>query len=131
MFRILQTTQARCCASSSSSINFANAIRARSTAPTPRLLGLLRYEYVDNMLERRQPHRDAHLQYAQEQVAKGHMLLGGALADPVDTGIIVCSSVETATAFAESDPYVHSGLVKDYSVREWLVVAGSMYDDIN
>ena len=44
---------------------------------------LLFYDYVDNILERRQPFRAAHLGAAWESHDKGELVLGGAYANPV------------------------------------------------
>lgn len=54
-----------------------------------------------------------------------HSLLGGALADPVDTGLLVFTDKGVAESFAQQDPYVANGLVTKWSVRQWTVVAGS------
>ena len=91
-------------------------------------LGFLHYTYVDNMLEKRQPHRAAHLAYASKKNSQGDVIMGGALSNPVDAGIIICRSVAAAEAFAASDPYVINGLVTEFQVREYNVVVGSFYD---
>ena len=78
------------------------------------------------MLEKRGPHREAHLQHAAMAVKTGKMLLGGALADPVDTGLIVFKGKPgTAEKFAAEDPYVKNGLVTSWSVRQWNIVVGN------
>lgn len=53
------------------------------------------------------------------------MTTGGALADPVDTGLLVFTDKTVAEGFAKQDPYVANGLVTKWSVRQWTVVAGS------
>lgn len=50
---------------------------------------------------------------------------GGALADPVDTGLLVFTDKGVAESFAQQDPYVANGLVTKWTVRQWTVVAGS------
>jgi len=50
---------------------------------------------------------------------------GGALADPVDMGILVFTDKAVAEAFAAKDAYVKAGLVREWKVRQWTVVAGS------
>jgi hypothetical protein len=50
---------------------------------------LLSYEFVDRMLERRESVRPLHLQHAAAGIATSGLVLGGALLDPVDTGILV------------------------------------------
>eukprot|EP00624_Nannochloropsis_granulata_P006163 evm.model.NODE_44751_length_17074_cov_68.067116.2 len=51
--------------------------------------------------------------------------VGGALADPVDMGILVFTEKAVAEAFAAEDAYVKAGLVREWKVRPWTVVAGS------
>jgi uncharacterized protein len=52
--------------------------------------------------------------------------LGGALANPVDGAVLLFQghSPKVAEKFAEADPYVISGTVKRWYVREWTTVAG-------
>ena len=47
-------------------------------------------------------------------------MLGGALADPVDWGVLLFSapSKDLVEAFARADPYVTGGLVTDWTVRD-------------
>jgi hypothetical protein len=54
------------------------------------------------------------------------LLLGGALANPVDGAVLLFKgdSPTVAEDFARADPYVTSGLVKRWYVREWTTVAG-------
>ena len=87
---------------------------------------LLFYDVVPDYVERRAPLRDAHLALAQAAVARGELLLGGALADPVDGAVLLFqgSSPDVAAAFAKSDPYVANGLVTRWRVREWTTVVG-------
>jgi len=39
---------------------------------------LLLYDYGENAVERRAPHRDAHLTLAREWLERGQLLMGGA-----------------------------------------------------
>lgn len=48
-----------------------------------------RYKYVENMLERRGPHRAAHLGGLQAMSASGKCALGGAFNDPCDGAIVL------------------------------------------
>jgi uncharacterized protein YciI len=88
---------------------------------------LLFYDFVPEYLERRVPLRGDHLKYARAAQARGELLLGGALADPLDSAVIlfVGESRTVAERFAESDPYVRGGLVKAWRVREWMTVVGA------
>ena len=87
---------------------------------------LLMYDLADDYLERRGPLRAEHLRLAREAHARGELQLGGALADPADTAILLFrgDSPDAASAFAERDPYVKNGLVKSWKVREWTTVVG-------
>jgi heme-degrading monooxygenase HmoA len=51
-------------------------------------------------------------------------VLGGALAEPVDGAVLLFEgdSPEVAAKFARNDPYVISGAVKRWHVREWTTV---------
>jgi uncharacterized protein len=88
---------------------------------------LLFYDVVENYVERRQPFRPAHLERATQAVARGELVLGGALANPVDQAVLLFSgdSPAVAEAFAAADPYVLNGLVKRWYVREWATVIGT------
>ncbi len=88
---------------------------------------LLFYDVVDNYVERRQPFRAAHLQYARQAVARGELVLGGALANPVDGAVMLfCgSSPAVVESFAHNDPYVINGLITKWRVREWATVVGA------
>lgn len=89
---------------------------------------LLFYEVGADYVEKRAQFRDAHLQKAWESIGRDEMILGGALADPVDGAVILFKgdSREVAEAFAKSDPYVQNGLVNHWYVREWNTVVGAM-----
>ena len=86
---------------------------------------LLFYDVVDDYVTRRVPLRAAHVGYAREAVARGELVLGGALAPP-DGAILLFrgSSPAIAERFAAGDPYVTNGLVKSWRVREWTTVLG-------
>ena len=87
---------------------------------------LLFYEVGDDYLSRRAEFRDAHLEKAWKASERGELVLGGALANPVDGAVLVFKgdSPEVAESFARVDPYVTSGIVKRWYVREWTTVAG-------
>jgi uncharacterized protein len=87
---------------------------------------LLFYDAVDNYAERRKPFREAHIAYARAAIARGELVLGGALAGPIDGAVLLFRGDSPAAAenFAKSDPYVLNGLIKDWRVREWTTVVG-------
>lgn len=87
---------------------------------------LLFYDIVDDYVDRRAPLRDAHLAHAWAAAERGELLLGGALADPVDGTVLLFrgTSPDVAASFARADPYVLNGLVPSWRVREWTTVVG-------
>jgi len=87
---------------------------------------LLFYEVSADYLARRGEFREAHLEKAWQSHERGELVLGGALANPVDGAVLLFKgdSPRAAEAFAESDPYVNNGLVKRWHVRQWSTVVG-------
>jgi uncharacterized protein YciI len=87
---------------------------------------VLFYEFAPDYLEKRGPLRAEHLRLAWEAQARGDFVLGGPFADPVDGAVIVfhCDSRSIPERFAQADPYVTSGLVTRWHVREWNTVVG-------
>lgn len=89
---------------------------------------LLFYEAVPDYAERRMPLRPAHLAHARAAVERGELVLGGALADPVDGAVLLFRGESPAGAeeFARTDPYVLNGLVTAWRVRAWTTVVGEL-----
>lgn len=87
---------------------------------------LLFYTYGPDALERRAQFRVSHFQHARAAVARGELKLGGALADPVDGGVLFFSapSKDVVEQFARDDPYVKGGLVAKWVVRQWTTMVG-------
>ena len=87
---------------------------------------LLFYDTAPDYLERRGTYRAEHLSLAWQAHERGELVLGGALADPVDGAVLLFKgdSPDVATRFAENDPYVRNGLVRTWRVRTWTTVAG-------
>jgi uncharacterized protein YciI len=82
---------------------------------------LLFYEVVPDYVERRAEFRAEHLALAQASAARGELLLGGALASPVDGAVLLfrADSPAAVEAFVAADPYVRNGLVTRWRIREW------------
>lgn len=87
---------------------------------------LLFYDVVPDYATRRVSLREAHLAYGRLAAERGELLLGGALASPVDGAVLLFQgpSRQVAEAFAVGDPYVLNGLVTRWQVREWTTVVG-------
>ena len=89
-------------------------------------LKLLFYDYVGDIVERRAPHRPAHLALIEEWVQAGRVLAGGATGDPPSGALIVFSQDGDPEEWVRRDPYVSEGLVTAWRVEPWTVVAGSL-----
>jgi uncharacterized protein YciI len=87
---------------------------------------ILFYDVVEDYVERRAQFRELHLKHARAAFDRGELLLGGALADPVDGAVLVFrgASSEAVEHFAQTDPYVVNGLVKQWRMRKWNTVIG-------
>jgi uncharacterized protein YciI len=87
---------------------------------------LLFYDATPDYVERRAAFRAEHLALARAAHARGELVLGGALADPVDGAVLLfrCDSTAPVEAFVAADPYVKNGLVTRWRVREWTTVVG-------
>ena len=87
---------------------------------------VLFYEIGDDYVSRRAAHRKEHLEKAWQASERGELVLAGALANPTDGAVLLFkgTSPEVAESFAKADPYVTSGMVKRWYVREWATVAG-------
>ncbi|HYD23741.1 MAG TPA: YciI-like protein [Croceibacterium sp.] len=87
---------------------------------------LLTYALAADYLARRPPLRAAHLALARAAVARGELLLGGAL-EPAEEAVLLFAGEDpgAAEAFARADPYVAEGLVTAWRVREWRTVVGA------
>jgi uncharacterized protein len=88
---------------------------------------LLFYEVSPEYLARRGEYRAEHLELAWQAAERGELVLGGALADPVDGALLLFKgeSAEVAEGFAIADPYVKNGLVTKWRVRPWTTVVGA------
>lgn len=87
---------------------------------------MIRYKYVPDIINKRQPYRQQHLQLLQSYVDKKQCLLGGAL-DSAEYAYIVfnVNDKNIAEDFVKNDPYVINKLVTDYNIDLWNVVIGS------
>jgi uncharacterized protein YciI len=83
------------------------------------------YDYVDNVVERRAPHRPAHLELYRRWREEGKLVMGGALGDPPHAALIVfdLESADEVEEFAAADPYVLNGIVIGRRVEPWAVVS--------
>ena len=89
---------------------------------------LLFYEGSDDYVARRAPYRAAHVAFARAAATRGELILAGAFANPADGAVLLFKGDSPAVAeeFANHDPYVTSGVVRAWRVREWTTVIGPL-----
>lgn len=89
-------------------------------------LYVLQYDYVANALEKRQPHRQAHLALINKQVEKGNVILGGAVDNPPTGGLLIFRNLtaQEIEQVVQQDPYVINGVVAKYSIKPYMAVTG-------
>ena len=90
----------------------------------PETTHVLFYRYVADILERRAPHREAHLQRLEALRAADRLIVAGAFGDPPAGAVIGMRGLtrEEVEAWADTDPYVTAGLVLERSVEPWKLV---------
>lgn len=83
---------------------------------------LLIYSYVEEMLEKRAPHRDVHLAHVATERDAGHITSAGAFEPPTGAALVFTgldrSDIE---AFVAADPYNTAGLISDWRIERWNV----------
>ncbi len=88
---------------------------------------LLFYEKVSDYAEREPPLQAAHREHVLAAVARGELLLGGPLEDPMsgeNVLLFAAESPDLPKSFAAADPYVKHGVVCRWHVRPWRTVVG-------
>ena len=88
-------------------------------------LTALSYAYVPDILDRRPPHRAAHLAQVEEWAGRGELVIAGALGDPPRGALCGFAVDDPARVeeFVAGDPYVAAGLVIAHRIEPWNVVA--------
>jgi uncharacterized protein len=83
---------------------------------------VLAYEYVDEMLERRKPYREAHLARVEVEREAKRIVMAGPVGDPPNGALLVFDDrvePEEIEAWARADPYVEADLVTSWRVEPW------------
>jgi uncharacterized protein len=81
---------------------------------------LLLYEYVEDVVERRTEHREAHLAHVAGERHAGHISMAGAF-DPPTGAALVFADCDRAhvEAFVAADPYNQAGLITSWRIERW------------
>lgn len=76
--------------------------------------------YCENVIEKRAPYREAHLQGLQAQKDQGILVALGPTADVTKVfGIYEADSEAAVHQVVEGDPYWQNGIWTDYQIYEW------------
>jgi hypothetical protein len=86
---------------------------------------MLIYDVGPDFIQRRAQYREEHLRLAWQAAGNGELLLAGALEEPTEQAFLLFrGSRDAASRFAQADPYVRHGLVKQWRVKQWHTVVG-------
>jgi uncharacterized protein YciI len=81
---------------------------------------VLFYESADDVMSKAPLHFDAHSARLGEFHGRGELLMVGTFADPQTEGsMAIFTTREAAESFVEGDPFVLSGVVRAWEIREW------------
>lgn len=77
--------------------------------------------YCDNVLEKRAPYREAHLNGLAKQKEAGILITIGPTQDLTKVfGIYEAEDENTVRQLIESDPYWQNGIWTEYQIKEWI-----------
>ncbi len=77
--------------------------------------------YCEDVLEKRSPFRQAHLDGLAQQKADGILITLGPTKDVTQCfGIYEAADESTICALIEADPYWQNGIWTEYQVKEWI-----------
>jgi uncharacterized protein YciI len=104
-----------------------HAVAMAAAPASPPTYLLLTLDYVEDILEKRDPYRAEHIAGAKAEEEAGKCVLAGALQNPTDKGVFVFKDCDEAYVknFVESDAYYKAGLVPSYTIRPWMIVVGA------
>jgi uncharacterized protein len=81
--------------------------------------------YCENVVEKRAPHRDAHLAGLKQQQESGVLITLGPTQDLTQVfGIYEAENEAIVRSLIENDPYWKNGIWTDYNVKEWIQAIG-------
>jgi uncharacterized protein YciI len=99
--------------------------RFSMTSISPKLY-IVQYDYVENVMEKRAPFREAHLAHLGKQVERGNMILGGTVNQPPTGALLIFRNlkIDDIEQVIHEDPYVINGIVTKYTINPYIAVAG-------
>eukprot|EP00823_Brevimastigomonas_motovehiculus_P000786 TRINITY_DN10_c0_g1_i1.p1 TRINITY_DN10_c0_g1~~TRINITY_DN10_c0_g1_i1.p1 ORF type:complete len:126 (-),score=39.19 TRINITY_DN10_c0_g1_i1:206-583(-) len=93
------------------------------TTATKKKYYLLHYNYVDDMMAKRDAFRAGHLKLLEKLKDEGYIIMAGAYPTKPYGAAFVFKSTDTKIVeqFVRDDPYNQNDLVTSYNIREWAV----------
>jgi uncharacterized protein YciI len=90
----------------------------------PDLHHILFYDYPEDVVARRGPFREGHLDLIKQWKSDGRLVMAGAVGDPPNGGVLVFKVDDPAEieAFVDADPYALNGVIVGRRVEPWNVV---------
>lgn len=77
--------------------------------------------YCEDVLEKREPYRQAHLDRLAKLKAAGSLITIGPTQDLTQVfGVYEAADEAAVRELVESDPYWHYGIWTEYQVKEWI-----------
>jgi uncharacterized protein YciI len=77
--------------------------------------------YCENVIEKRAPYRQAHLEGLNQQKERGILITIGPTADLSQVfGIYEAAGEAEVRQLIEADPYWQNGIWTEYQVKEWI-----------
>ena len=85
---------------------------------------VLKYDYISDYLEKREPYHEGHVDLVKKMVDEGTCLSAGIIgSSPTITGaFLVFVDEESVNKYTQRDPYMTGGIVTKHSVEEWNVL---------
>jgi uncharacterized protein len=78
-------------------------------------------KYCEDVLEKRSPFRQAHLDNLRSLQLSGQLLTIGPTADLTKVfGVYIATDLEAAKSLVESDPYWQNQIWTEYELLEWI-----------
>lgn len=93
-------------------------------------LNVLTYIYVEDILERRKPHREAHLEHVRRWSDERGLVIAGATGAPPSGALFIFEGDRAEVeAFVVADPYGEAGLIASSEIEPWNVVTHRPFDE--
>lgn len=87
---------------------------------------LLFYDKAEDYQTRQTAYAAGHREHIARYVSSGSLLLGGNLDGPHALVLFSCPNESVVREFAQGDPYVVNGVVRQWTVRPWDLVVGTL-----